>query len=1325
MAPSSPTALRLLVSGAAAAAVVVTAAAAAAARPAVPQPLLDAVLDAARSAAAAAAARIAGAAPITIDTPYGPVTGADDGTVAMWLGVPFAAPPVGTLRWAPPVPPTPWTSPRNATWWGPVCMQDPWNFYWGLFSGGESEDCLTVNIYAPSPSARGTTNTSYPVLLWYYGGSFDMGAGGFPLYDGWPLVNATRDTIIVTMNYRVSTMGWLAGDPLRADSPDGSVGNWGLQDMRAALEWVAAAAPAFGGDPTRVTIAGESAGGGGVSHLLTNPKAWGLFHGAIMESGPLSPWITHTNYSQSAAFYAPLASAGNCSVTGPASLACLRALPAATVMSLGSTVGTTGLGPVVDGVEVTRDPRAAAAAGALAPGVPVLTGTNRDEGGFGAPNMTVAEFNASVLAAYGPVDGAALLALYSPADFPSPGAAWLRLNGDASMTCPNRDTARWVTAPSRGSAAAAAYVYLFVHPNAFLNALLPGIGVPHASDLLNVWGVTPLLYAPGEAEQSAQWGRFWTRFAATGNPNGGGDPEWAPYGGADVDSWALLDTGAGGPNVTNARGVRSAACDFWAAYNTPPPAAAPVSPSPSSPPLPALIFSAGFTDGTVLQQAPAAAAVYGLVFAPSSDSLPVVTVTLDDGSGHPVSVPAVVSSDAVGSGTSCDGQCYSAGYTCAVGYTSCCAAPSCPMGCAMGRFTPSLDACVAECRAAKGSCSYTINGSSIALNMCGDCMAGCPGCPDYEAQCEAGCAFVHPPAGSPSFTLAWKALLPPRPSGGAYTVTATCEANCSPGAAPSANISSVTFGLVFYASGQSNQALGIQYSFAFNETVAAIRSGRYANVRVFQYGGMSSQGDAPAPAWATTALTLPSWPWQTLAASLDQQGYSGFETFSALTVYFALSLTDLMLAAGDAAPPIGLITNAVGGTSIESWVSNATLSSCTNTSAGDSAAAPTVLFNGMAAPFVNTTLAGWLWAQGENNCAGDPGNSLTGSGYGCLLPSLVRSYRALWSAVPGTTDPLAPFGLTTIAAGGSEGNDEHVAAIRWSQTANYGHLPNPEMPNTFLAQAFDLGDPWLAAIDQSDPHHCAHAFPQNGSYGGACTQPWTNVSAWDPSLAPLAPLVRADTTPTFLGSIHARIKSPLGRRLAVAYFNLVGGGTGAVTGPTLAGCAYDAGAGAVTVAYNTTLLRGEEVLVAPFSIDTASWGTAGDSSTFMLCVLPAGKGTDPSACLSTPSLWSPVAATPGAAPATVTLTLSPAQRAGGTLAAVRYAWPLAPGADTCCPSSNVTRALEACTPGACPIKSAGAFLPGNPFYALIAPAGGACSCMPPQVCDAEVLVGRA
>ena len=739
-------------------------------------------------------------------------------------------------------------------------------------------------------------------------------------------------------------------------------------------------------------------------------------------------------------------------------------------------------------------------------------------------------------------------------------------------------------------------------------------------------------------------------------------------------------------------------------------AAAHVLRSARAAPTAALVFSAGFTDDMVLHMGPARAAVYGFVFPASAGDVS-VSVALDDGSGQPVVVPAVVTADGAGSGTSCDASCYAAGYACAVGLTSCCNAPSCPMGCAIAAVVPTLAACVAQCRAADKKCDYTVPNSTLELNLCGDCLPGC-GCVDYEAQCEAGCAFAR---GAPQPPRAWKALLPARGPGGAYTLTATCAGACA-GSVLSATLARATFGLVFYASGQSNMALAVQHSFRYHEDVAAVAAGRYANVRFFQYGGMGEQEDASEPAWATTAMTFPGWPWLNLSTAIGRSGYSSFQTFSALAFYFATALTDRLAAGGGAPPPIGIITNAVGGTTIEAWSSREMLAACKNTTTANSAAAPTVLFYGMAAPFVNTTLTGWIWLQGENNCGGDgtPGNSLQGVGYGCSVVELVRAYRALWSAEPGTTPPSAPFGIATLAAGGNEGSAKAMAGIRWSQTGNYGTLPNAAMPNTFLAQAFDLGDPWLVTIDGSDKHHCEKPDPATGSYGPTCATPWSDKSAWDASVAPLFDLVRNDSTPTFLGSIHARIKSPLGARLAAAYWAVAGGGDGALSGPTLAGCTLALGGAQLTLAYNTSILRSERVALSAWHADASGWGTpGGDSSSFMLCVLGAAGGD----CRTQASLWSPVPAAVGADGASVVLQLTAAQRAGGTPAAVRYAWPLGDDGSGCCPSVNVTKGLQACTPAGCPLKSSDSLLPGNPVYAEIT-AAGKCQCTPPQVCDA-------
>jgi hypothetical protein len=289
-----------------------------------------------------------------------------------------------------------------------------------------------------------------------------------------------------------------------------------------------------------------------------------------------------------------------------------------------------------------------------------------------------------------------------------------------------------------------------------------------------------------------------------------------------------------------------------------------------------------------------------------------------------------------------------------------------------------------------------------------------------------------------------------------------------------------------------------------------------------------------------------------------------------------------------------------------------------------------------------------------------------------------------------------------------------LAAAQPTSPCSYGVAPNPVLPNAWVTQLFDMGDPWLTAIDSNDGHHCAHVDPGTGSYGPNCTVPWTNLSAWDASVAPLAPLVRADTTPTFLGSIHSRNKGPAGARAALQYHNLVGGGAGPVTGPTISGCRYAPGAAALTVSFNASLLRGDTVSVAPFDTNVTAWGTGGDSNGFMVCVLPAGRAPDE--CTTDVSLWSPAAAAGDGTGTGVQLVLTPAQRTG-TLAAVRYGWPIDGNhGDTCCPARTATQALQACVPASCPLKASPSLLPGNSFYAVVA--GGRCACTPPQECGA-------
>jgi para-nitrobenzyl esterase len=312
----------------------------------------------------------------SVQTIYGSVSGITGGNVTQYLGVPFAAQPVGDARWRAPGKPAPWGA-INATWFGPTCPQTEANT-WAIFTGTD-EGCLNLNIYAPS---KAPPPGGFPVMLFWYGGSFTYGSAGFPLYDGFFDVALLSDTIIVASNYRLGLLGFLAGDALRAESPDHSVGTYGTQDQRAALEFIRDTIAPFGGDPSRVTIFGQSAGAASVAAHLASPRSRGLFSGAIIESGAFSPW-TAQPYNISSLRLAEFAKNVGC---GAADLACMRAVNASEVLRADKDLTKAFLewSPTIDGVEILDDPRALLASGNIAD-VPVLLGFNSDEGTMFAP----------------------------------------------------------------------------------------------------------------------------------------------------------------------------------------------------------------------------------------------------------------------------------------------------------------------------------------------------------------------------------------------------------------------------------------------------------------------------------------------------------------------------------------------------------------------------------------------------------------------------------------------------------------------------------------------------------------------------------------------------------------------------------------------------------------------------------------------------------------------------------------------------------------------------------------------------------------------------
>jgi para-nitrobenzyl esterase len=306
------------------------------------------------------------AAPIA--TAEGPIEGFARNGVTQFLGVPYAAPPVGALRWMAPQPVTPWIAVRQAKAFGPTCAQVT---TLGPFAGppNSNEDCLYLNVFAPVAARK------LPVLVWLHGGGYVDGESND--YDANRLA-ARGKLVVVTINYRLNLFGFLAHPALNTEK--GGSGNYGILDMQAALQWVNRNIGAFGGDPGNVTLGGQSAGAGAAAANLVSPGARGLFHRAIFQSGGYTPFATKTIAEERARKFA--AAAGCAAAANVAQ--CLRALPAAKIVALAGTPQANGPfinGPLVDGTVIPRQTIDAVTSGAFNR-VPVMIGTTRDEGNF-------------------------------------------------------------------------------------------------------------------------------------------------------------------------------------------------------------------------------------------------------------------------------------------------------------------------------------------------------------------------------------------------------------------------------------------------------------------------------------------------------------------------------------------------------------------------------------------------------------------------------------------------------------------------------------------------------------------------------------------------------------------------------------------------------------------------------------------------------------------------------------------------------------------------------------------------------------------------------
>ena len=476
------------------------------------------------------------------------------GTVAAssrsFLGIPFAQPPVGSLRWKAPQTATAWTGTRDATAAGSICPQTVTNSD-GTTSVAGAENCLYLNVYTPYPLSP----TKLPVMVWIHGGGFTGGSGSG--YDARVLAKKAN-AVVVTLNYRLGALGFLAHPALTSESRDAS-GNYGLLDQQAAIKWVKTNIANFGGDITKTMIFGESAGSASVCANVLSPAVAGYFQRAVMESGACTGFgFTPLATAQSNG--TTFASNVGCTDPSSAAASCLRAVSVSALLSASSGVSTgLAFNPTVGGAVLPKMPTTALQTQSYNK-VPILQGTNHDEGRlftvqyeYGTP-LTTTQYEDMVNQQFGS-NGSSVLARYPVANYSSPTIAYATLFTDYGFSCPARTTDK-LLAPT-----VATYAYEFNDPNAPAAPWLPGthLAAYHGSEIQYIFQAQDTsAFTSAQLALSNQMIKYWATFASTGNPNASGQPAWPSYTAAGDQFLSLV------PNAT--KPITSFAADHQCAF---------------------------------------------------------------------------------------------------------------------------------------------------------------------------------------------------------------------------------------------------------------------------------------------------------------------------------------------------------------------------------------------------------------------------------------------------------------------------------------------------------------------------------------------------------------------------------------------------------------------------------------------------------------------------------------------------------------------------------------------------------------------------------------